>query len=448
MQMLMNQKKLTGIYALYSQILEHVMSKLDDDEIQAQVHVLHAMMCLQDPLSMKALELLVMPKSNISLMVSAFHSVLEIPADTNSDSPVQAFHASFPQFLDSLNECPERYQLNIDQKHQKHAHLALCSMKYLNCHLQRNFLGLELDSEVTDLNRELVNLYFFKKPGLDYACKFWSTHWNLGGRKIQMEHITELSEFVNKNVLKWIEHCILLGIQDQMSAMFEQILPYLKIQDNLWDICSELPLFISQNVEIIRKWPLEIYNSALIWTPKNSLLMTTLYFQDRKRMGPTVVQGLKGWNQCEQVVSQAGIVYYITFLGNNTKLVFGTYKNPLPYHSIVSLQHIEQGQQTLNIFNTVTGQLEHAVKVHIANVNDFIRGYLLGTNYATAFNCIASSQDGSLVVYGSNDKTIRIWNTSTGKIEHMLVGHTSYINAVSVSPDNSRVVSGSKDTTQ
>ncbi|KAE9392482.1 hypothetical protein BT96DRAFT_887916 [Gymnopus androsaceus JB14] len=410
MQMLMNQKKLTGIYALYSQILEHVMSKLDDTEIQAQVHVLHAIVCLQDPLSMKALELLFISKSNISLMVSAFHSVLEIPADKNSDSPVQAFHASFPEFLENLDECPVRYQLNVDPKHQIHAHLALCSLKYLNCQLQRNPLGLELDSEISELNREQVNRYFSKKPGLDYACKFWSTHWNLGARKIQMEHITELSDFMNNNALKWIEHCILLGIQDQISAMFEQILPYLK--DDLLNICSELPLFLSQNVEIITKWPLEIYNSALIWTPNNSLLMTTLCFQDRKRMGPTVARGLEGWSQCEQVVPTAGIVYYIAFLGNGTKLVFGTYTNTLEYFLIRSLKEIAQGQQTLNIFNTIT-----------------------------------ASCNGSLVVYGSNDKTVRIWNTSTGRIEHILVGHTNQINAVSVSPDSSRVVSGSKDTT-
>ncbi|KAE9385338.1 WD40 repeat-like protein [Gymnopus androsaceus JB14] len=432
MQMLMNQKKLTGIYALYSQILEHVMSKLDDTEIKAQVHVLHAVMCLQDPLSMKALELLFIPKSNISLMVSAFHSVLEIPANKNSDSPVQAFHASFPEFLENLNECPERYQLNVDQKHQSHAYLALCSLKYLNCQLQRNPLGLELDSEISELNREQVNRYFSKKLGLEYACKFWSTHWNLGAKKIQMEHITELSEFVNNNVLKWIEHCILLGIHDQMSAMFEQILPYLKIQDNLWDICSELPLFISQNVEIIMKWPLEIYNSALIWTPNSSLLMTTLCFQDRKRMGPTVVRGLKGWSQCEQVVPTAGAIYYLAFLGNSTKLLFGS-SIYLPTESDET-GPLENDVQ-LNIFNTTTGQIEHTarhtVKVDINNVNHHI----------------AASQDGSLVFYGTNNGEINIWNTSSGKIEHVLVGHANDINAVSLSPDNSRVVSGSKDTT-
>jgi len=60
---------------------------------------------------------------------------------------------------------------------------------------------------------------------------------------------------------------------------------------------------------------------------------------------------------------------------------------------------------------------------------------------------VAVSADGSTVVSGSNDRTVRLWDTATGKQKAVLEGHTHWVASVAVSADGSRVVSGSHDKT-
>lgn len=61
---------------------------------------------------------------------------------------------------------------------------------------------------------------------------------------------------------------------------------------------------------------------------------------------------------------------------------------------------------------------------------------------------VAFSPDGSRIVSGSNDNTVRIWDASTGtQIGMPLHGHNHWVLAVAFSLDGTRIVSGSHDTT-
>ena len=56
---------------------------------------------------------------------------------------------------------------------------------------------------------------------------------------------------------------------------------------------------------------------------------------------------------------------------------------------------------------------------------------------------VAFSQDGSRVVSGSDDETVRIWNAATGEVEAEMKGHTDIVRTVAFAQDGSQVVSGS-----
>ena len=61
---------------------------------------------------------------------------------------------------------------------------------------------------------------------------------------------------------------------------------------------------------------------------------------------------------------------------------------------------------------------------------------------------VAYSPDGSRIVSGSGDNTIRIWNAQTGQpLGEPLAGHDGVVYSVAYSPDGSRIVSGSRDNT-
>ena len=62
-------------------------------------------------------------------------------------------------------------------------------------------------------------------------------------------------------------------------------------------------------------------------------------------------------------------------------------------------------------------------------------------------NTVAISSGGQLIASGSNDKTIRLWDVTTGSHKSTLEGHSDSVVAVTFSPDGRLIASGSNDGT-
>ena len=60
---------------------------------------------------------------------------------------------------------------------------------------------------------------------------------------------------------------------------------------------------------------------------------------------------------------------------------------------------------------------------------------------------VAFSPDGSRIISGSYDNTVRVWDATSGEELRSLAGHTDRVWSVAFSPDGSRIVSGSSDQT-
>ncbi|KIK54112.1 hypothetical protein GYMLUDRAFT_249866 [Collybiopsis luxurians FD-317 M1] len=69
-------------------------------------------------------------------------------------------------------------------------------------------------------------------------------------------------------------------------------------------------------------------------------------------------------------------------------------------------------------------------------------------NGAGAVKSVAFSSDGTRIVTGAVDNTVRIWDIASGtQIGDVLHGHKNCIQSVAFSPDGTRIVSGSSDRT-
>jgi WD40 repeat protein len=70
---------------------------------------------------------------------------------------------------------------------------------------------------------------------------------------------------------------------------------------------------------------------------------------------------------------------------------------------------------------------------------------LVFPGHSGAVNCVTISAEHHLMVSGSDDKTIRIWNTANAKCYNVLRGHKGNVAAVSLTADNRTVISASYD---
>jgi len=84
----------------------------------------------------------------------------------------------------------------------------------------------------------------------------------------------------------------------------------------------------------------------------------------------------------------------------------------------------------ITIFNALTGSQTAVLSGH--------------TSYVRS---LAFSLDGALLVSGSDDKTVKLWDVQTGGVVKTFHGHTLVVCSVSISADNTMIASGSADKT-
>lgn len=119
-----------------------------------------------------------------------------------------------------------------------------------------------------------------------------------------------------------------------------------------------------------------------------------------------------GWGTCSRTVTLNGDPQALSY-GNNT-IAIGL--------GLIS--------DNIIILDAITGSQAAVLSSH----TDWVRSLVF-------------SSDGGLLVSGSDDKTVKLWDVQTGGVVKTFHGHTSHVLSVSISADAARIVSGSGDKT-
>ena len=90
----------------------------------------------------------------------------------------------------------------------------------------------------------------------------------------------------------------------------------------------------------------------------------------------------------------------------------------------------------------VSGSKDHSIKLWDAQSGKLLQTL---TGHTSAVSSVAFSPDGTRIVSGSMDNSIRLWDAQSGKLLQTLTGDTSFVSSVAFSPDGTRIVSGAGD---
>jgi len=121
--------------------------------------------------------------------------------------------------------------------------------------------------------------------------------------------------------------------------------------------------------------------------------------------------------------------------GNTTRRFVGHTKDVLSVAFSADNRQIVSGSRdkTINLWNTL-GQLKFTI------VDDGHKEWVSCVRFSPNLNT-------PLIVSAGWDKVVKVWNLNHCKIRTNLLGHTGYVNSVTVSPDGSLCASGGKDGT-
>ena len=87
-------------------------------------------------------------------------------------------------------------------------------------------------------------------------------------------------------------------------------------------------------------------------------------------------------------------------------------------------------ESSLTVLDLASGIVRHTLIGHSARVT-----------------ALVATPDGTEVISGSEDHTIKVWNLASGTERYTLVGHSGSVTALVVTPDAKYVVSASRDKT-
>ena len=370
---------------LYGHILSVAFERANAREKDEMKKVLRAVISIRSPLSINSLSnLLKIKAENVSEALSSFHSVVYIPE--NMGLPISTFHDSFNDFITTEKRSGEHFL----EPSISHHMLGLHCIGLLQSSLMENICQFE---EFSVLNEDVSPSAFKDQISevLEYACINWAFHVSNiksegEGGEVTREVWEALYSFFNEKLLQWFE-CLSL-----LTRLGDAVSSLQKLE--AWVPVCVYSIFM--RIQLSKKKVQHKFLNAVV---------------DARR-----------------------------FIMENFDLVshhpHETYSSALVWLPEKSCIRTKYGDKRKNVWKVAIG---------MRNAWDACEQVLWG--HSDWVHSAIFSPDGSHVVSGSMDNTVRIWNVATGESKAELRGHSGGVNSVIFSPDGSHIVSGSDDNT-
>ncbi|KAK6342185.1 hypothetical protein TWF730_001664 [Orbilia blumenaviensis] len=426
-------EKLTDLEKTYITVLNRLFGGLKINFakriiIEGFQKVIGTIINLASPLSASSLaRLLGIRKDEVKTRLNNLHSVLNIPE--NDDEPIRLFHISFRDFLTGPTLKKLESQFWVDEIAQ-HKTIATACLERLS-NLKQNICNLKSpgDHRAT-ISREKIERCL--PLDLQYACRYWVHHLKLAGYGIHDND--QVHDFLKKHFLHWFEALCILDKSPDLILQINALKSLLDARGGTEasQFIHDAHRFTLMNRPVADTTPLQLYSSALIFAPQESIVRKTFLYKvlDANHFKNLPLVEVK-WDDLLQTLDPHDLIGYSKNPGLGG---VSCYENPgLQVH--VGLEFTPRGDR-------IATSAEHRRHFAITIYDSFTGAEVRTLSGHQGLVCaMAFSKDGRLLVSGSMDKTVRVWDSVTGALKFTLQGNEGDIKAVSFSSDEKSIIS-------
>jgi WD40 repeat protein len=424
---------------LYLRIVTQAVSDDDGTVNSKYVHrlraILEVIIFARRPLTPHALsQLLNIDVHELNGYLSTLVSVLVIPDTSSSDGVVRPLHQSFPDFVCQYSG-QVHHDLAIDAV-TANAHLTEHCLSRLNKELHFDMCNIRdpslFNREVHDL-KDRVRIHV--SLALRYSCEFWAMHClnAVQASGPQREVLLGLLDFCNAHLLHWIELLSLIDGLDDILRIMPTLLVAFVVTLSIISVFRKFDKFSSLqhhqqvNSNVFRALLSDAVLLMKTYSTPVSSSALHVYHSGVVSMPHCTLSTQVSHPLVGRLVSQRnhGWPAGPTLLEGHTD-------------KICSVTFSPDGSQI------ISGSRDHTVRVWYA-VSGAQKHTLEG--HTDCISSAAFSLNGAQMISGSWDSTVRVWDAVSGAHKHTLKDHTGPINSVAFSPDSSQIISGSWDGT-
>ncbi|WKT54165.1 hypothetical protein QSH57_004749 [Fusarium oxysporum f. sp. vasinfectum] len=482
-----------GLDPLYKRMVEHISDSKDADrckEILALASVVYRPITL-DELKALAQSLEDLDQDDLEEIIGSCGSFL-----TLRNGIIYFVHQSAKDFL--LSKASDQI-LPSGAAHQHHAifsrSLAAFSQTLERDVYELGFPGFPIDHVSPPDPDPLASIR--------YSCVFWVDHLHdSDSTEINniLRHNGDVDGFIREKYLYWLESLSLLrSMSEGVKAVhkLEGLVRNVGAQQ-LTKLLQDARRFILSNRRPIEIAPLQAYASALVFSPKHSLIRELYKMEEPDWMAlkPRIEAD---WSACVQTLEGHGNeVNSVVFSADGQYLASGSADRTVKIWDVATgacVQTLEgygnlvfsadgqyfasgSGDGTVKIWDTATGACIQTLEGHGGSVRSVVfsadgqrlasgsrdgtvktwdaatgaceqtlEGYGYGHGSGYQVNSMVFSADGQYFASGSGDGTVKIWDTATGACVQTLEGHVGQVRSVVFSADGQCLASGSYDKT-